>query len=304
MKKLFPILALILLLALTGCNMFESLSDDSSSEAELEEAQMALNDGDYQKVIDMLAPGFNASNPDPATTRLLASAYMGRAGFDLTYILENSDQDEDRESLDVITSALHLYTTTDNAMSESVEYKSLSGSTPLYIDIESVIVLFSNIEEAQRCLQALVNAYGDDDDKVQLGIVSAVHFILEIGLVAAEATSTEVVTRNLPINKYAYREIFPTGGNTTVADLTAFAASITGDTDLLSSLKNDLTYVSTAVDVLILRAGADEDISEEFNDFLKDLFGLDRSVTSSDINALTGTILKTYLEAKTLGYSS
>ncbi len=69
---------------------------------------MALDDGNYQEAIDILEPGYDRSNPDPAAARVLASAYMGKAGIDLTYIIENASDDHDDESFDAIASALCL----------------------------------------------------------------------------------------------------------------------------------------------------------------------------------------------------
>ena len=109
MKKTCSFLVRILFLSLAGCdgNVFDSVSNDSSDAADIEAAQMALNDGNYQEAIDILEPGYDRANPDPEAARILASAHMGKAGIDLTNILENAP-DENEDSFDVIASALSL----------------------------------------------------------------------------------------------------------------------------------------------------------------------------------------------------
>jgi hypothetical protein len=160
------VLIMGLFLCLAGCNAFESAADDSSYEADIEEAQEALDSGDYQKAINILAPGYNASSPDPVATRILASAYMGKAGMDLTNVVESSGSD-DRDNFDVITSALTFDVTTSSS-AEEVSGKAYSSSEGLYIPQESAGEFLGYLEEAQDCLDALVAAYSDDDDHVQL----------------------------------------------------------------------------------------------------------------------------------------
>ncbi|MEA2102608.1 MAG: hypothetical protein U9P80_08575, partial [Thermodesulfobacteriota bacterium] len=110
MKRLIPVFVVFLMI-LIGCdsNMLESLGDDSSREANLEEAQMALDDGNYDEAISILAPGYNPNAPDPVVARVLASAYMGKAGIDLTYLIENAgNSGSDGGAFDTIASALSV----------------------------------------------------------------------------------------------------------------------------------------------------------------------------------------------------
>lgn len=295
MRRLFCLAALVLLLSF-GCksNVFESLSDDSSSEADIERAQMALNDGDYQEAIDILEPGYDASNPDAEAARILASAYMGKAGIDLTYILQNSDSSEG-QSFDVITSALSLDITEDKdrTSSEEVQAKSASG-TPKYIDYDSIDEFLDYLESSQTYLAGIVTAFGNDDDKVQLGMVSAVHFILKTGLTVADLNGL-AADYNVPINKEAYREVFPVGAGWQ-ALLTSLAGDIDGDAALVASLQADIRYVSNGVTVLLGRTGDDEDLADEFNDFLTELLG------GGDIDDFSGTEVAAYIQAHLLGY--
>ncbi len=94
--------ALLLGLVFMGCgdsNIFEGLADDNTNEAKLEEAQIALDKGDYTKAADILQDlcGLSAENPtsdptcDNETISLLASAYMGKAGLDLINIIKTAE---------------------------------------------------------------------------------------------------------------------------------------------------------------------------------------------------------------------
>ncbi|MDM7912231.1 MAG: hypothetical protein QUS09_03960, partial [Methanotrichaceae archaeon] len=207
-KTTLMICILCLILCLAGCNAYESAADDSSDEADIEDAQEALDDGDYDGAISILAPEYNASNPDPVATRILASAYMGKAGVDLTNILESSG-DDTRDNFDVISSALS-FDITNNAAAEEATSKAFSQTTALYITQSSVATFLTYLAQAQTYLNAMVAAYNDDDDRVQLGMVSAVHFILKVGYEVSVVTET-----NVPINKKAFQEALPNDGNLT-----------------------------------------------------------------------------------------
>lgn len=94
--------AILLGLVFMGCgdsNIFDSMADDSSSEAKLEEGQIALDTGDYTKAIDIFSDlcGLDPADPassldnrtcDNSTVTLLASAFMGRSGLDLIKLID------------------------------------------------------------------------------------------------------------------------------------------------------------------------------------------------------------------------
>lgn len=289
MNLWWRILFIAAFLSMAGCksNLLEPLSDDSSREAQIEEARMALNDGDYQTAINILEPGYDPSSADPETSGILASAYMGKAGIDLTNLLEHAD-DTGSSSFDVIASVLSLHVV--NAATSGAEGESAS-STARYIDQASINDFIASLEEAQGYLAALVGARGDDDDVVQLGMASVVHFILEIGLQAAGAAGVD----NIPVNKEAYREVFPDEAGT-AALLTGFTTSIDSTDGVIPSLIDDITRVQDAVVVLDRRIGTDEDIAVKFNGFLSDLLGANEPAD------LTGTMIETYLSDHLLGY--
>jgi hypothetical protein len=122
-------------------------------------------------------------------------------------------------------------------------------------------------------------------------MASAVHFILEVGLTAAD---TADIT-NIPINKAAYQATFPSDSDWT-ALLGTMADTVDADTTLIASLVTDIANVQNAVVVLGENMGAGEDLTEEFNEFLTELLG------SSDPDDLTGTLISAYLSEHLLGY--
>jgi len=279
-QALFLLLGILLCLAGCDSNMLEAISDDSSSSAKFTEANMALDDGNYQKVINILEPGYDASNPDPETVRLLASAYMGLAGVDLTYVLENSEESEDG-SFDTIASALSLTVTGQN-----------SGAR--FIPAGSADDMLANLEQARDYLNDLMNYYGglglspDQDDTVQAGMVSAMHFIIQMGAAASNVTG-----ENIPLNKAAYREVFHDDPDLDTL-LDAFADSLDPESE---SLQEDLTDVSGAVVTLVEVQGADEELAEEFNEFLAELLG------GGSINTFSGQRAADYVYSQLLGYN-
>jgi hypothetical protein len=79
------IVTAMICLTLVACSddsLFEGFSEDTSYDSDTENASIALDDLHYEQVIFLLEDGYNAVSPDPARSRLLASAYMGLAQVD------------------------------------------------------------------------------------------------------------------------------------------------------------------------------------------------------------------------------
>jgi hypothetical protein len=310
MKKLRYVLIFIILLAFCGCdsNLLDSLADDSSEAATIEAAQIALNDGNYDEVISLIGDDYDPSAPDSQVARILASAYMGKAGIDLTYLIENADS-TDGDSFDAIAAALSIEATSQAQASSFVQAspEALASTDPTYITFTSIEDLLANLETAQDILETLVDYYTDgnltpqNDDVVQLGMASALHFIMKIGHCAGE-----VVVSNVPINKYAYRELFPLDDDW-VSLLDDLAAYVDSDQEIITSLIADLRNVSSAVSVLIATIGGDEDITDEFNDFLRELLGLDEGADETALSAAiagySGSSISDFISNSLLAYN-
>jgi hypothetical protein len=291
MSRCRNILLIVTLLFLVGCkgNLLESLSDDSSREARIEDARMALNDGEYQRAIDILGPGYDPDTADPDTSRILASAYMGKAGIDLTYLIQNAPGSS--SSFDIIASALSLHVVDSPQAESALSVEESLSSSARYIDTAAIDDFIASLEEAQTYLAPLVEANGNDDDIVQLGMVSVIHFILEVGVQAAAAAGVD----NIPINREAFREAFPSSPDPSTL-LTGFATNIDSTEGVLPSLISDIAWVDDAMVVIERRMGSDEDIAQKFDEFLTNLLGM------NDPEDLTGTLIKDYVSDSLLGY--
>lgn len=304
MRKSFLIFSTLFLMALVGCesNILESVGDDSSKEASLEEAKMALDDGNYQKAINALSGYKNSTDPEVAG--VLSSAYMGKAGLDLTYLLENIDEENDNSNFDIIASAFHLQTSDQLFASSSVTYKAATDATPRTITRESVLACLENLYLAKGYLQKSIDSNPDNDDLiVQMGLVSALHFIFDIGyVVAAERGS------NIPINEAAYTQLFPktytndqwTALGFDVSDaLTSPSAELSAVGGDIEGIRNDLGNVFLTVKVFLKNLGADEEIYQDFNEFMTEILGLpvgsgDASVEAK-IDSYSGTDLVNFI---------
>lgn len=311
MKKLYRAYILIAFLVLCGCdtNMLDSLGDDSSDPADIEEARIALDDGDYDRVISLLADDYDASSPDPEAALLMASAYMGKAGVDLTYVIENVDTDAE-SSFDIIASALNLEITSDLYPDSALAAPSAEAGfneEARFITLETIQDLLVSLEEAQAILENLIASQTeqgvdpDEDQSVQLGMASALHFILQIGLCVGEVTGT-----NIPINSLAYKEVFPEGVNVDSL-LSDLALYLDTHEAILTSLRSDLIDVYSAVLTLIETIGADEDITEEFDAFMRELLVLGTGADDEDIilaiENFSGSTLSTFISNELLGFN-
>jgi len=308
MKTFLLTISCILLMAVSGCesNMLKSLGDDSSEEASIEEAKMALDDGNYDKAIHALSS--YKESTDPEISGILASAYMGKAGLDLTYMLENIDSGS-LNNFDVIASAFYLQTT---ASPSTILYKAEDEGTPRFIiNDESILELLTNLSKAKYYLYTSLEANPDDDDlTVQLGIASALHFIIDMGHIIAEVKDC-----NIPINEAAYKLLFPAEpdlaslGSQVSAYLTEHEEGLNEFDGDISGLRSDLWNVFQAARVFSDNFD-DEDsgITTEFNDFIADLLGLprgtgDENVFRSAIENFDGAELVSFIKNKLLGYN-
>ncbi|HOS96982.1 MAG TPA: hypothetical protein PLR71_11500 [Deltaproteobacteria bacterium] len=309
MKRSF-ILIIVMGALLSGCesNTLGTIADDSGTDADIAEARMALDDGNYDKAISLVEDDYNTASPDMEIASILASAYMGKAGLDLTYALENIG-DSERGNFDTIASALSLVVI-DQGYPASAQ---LAGSKAVpdasgawYITQSSIDELLGYLEQAQDVLMVLIHnaedrgLVPDDDATVQLGLASALHFIMEVGFVVSD-----VLDSNVPINQKAYQEVFPedTDWTALLDETTVYLETHPED---LTALKTDLLSMYGAVQTLTENIGRDEDITEELDGFICDLLGLpegssDQAVTNA-INSYTAQDIAEFVRDTLLMY--
>lgn len=295
MKKLIYMILPLLFIFSYGCdsNVMEPVADDSSQAADIEAAKMALDDGNYDKSIRLAQNHYDPANPDPEAGRILSSAYMGKAGVDLTYIIEFSGA-ENQESYDVIANAL-AHKTTSNMTPQMIsgaaalEFEEIQIDEPRFIDQASIADLLNAMNEAKTILQDLADSFSknnlspEDDDIVKLGMASALDFILKVSEAVTKITGT-----NAPINKEAYNLVFSADVNSLLIDLQSYLALHPGITGILI---DDLINVKNAIVVMIDLIGADEDITQDFDQFIREILGLD------NFTPVTDTVIREHLTA-------
>lgn len=294
MKKPVYFFILLFLFFSYGCdtNVTEPVADDSSYEADLEEARMALDNGRYDKAINRLINHYDFIEPDPEAARILSSAYMGKAGVDLTYIIELSGT-EDQDGYDVIANALTPGTTSDmfpqqGGGAASFSAYAAAGPGARFIDQTRVADMLDAIGEAKQFLLDLSfyyrenNLSPENDDIVKLGMASAFSFIMKV----AEAV-TEITGTNAPINKPAYSGVFPPEERLSL--LNSLEAYLSDHPEITEALAEDLINVHNAIGVMVAEIGMDEDITEDFDQFLRDILGL------ADYVMITEETIRVYL---------
>ncbi len=294
MKKLVYFFILLFMFFSYGCdtNVMEPVADDSSYEAALEEARMALDKGRYDKAINRLVTHYDFIEPDPEAARILSSAYMGKAGVDLTYVIELSGA-EDQDSYDVIANALTPGTTSDMFPQQETDASALSvyaAAAPgaRFIDQTRVADMLDAIGEAKQFLLDLSfyyrenNLSPENDDIVKLGMASAFSFIMKVS-----ETVTAITGTNAPINKPAYSGVFPPRERESL--LNSLETYLSDHPDVTEGLAEDLINVHAAIGVMVDEIGRDEDITEDFNQFLRDILGL------ADYVMITEETIRVYL---------
>ena len=135
--------SLVLAIILAGCgeNAFNSIADESSTEACKYETSKALDEGNYDQVL--------ASSC--AHTMDRAAAYVGKAGYDVNDIIENmtdsNDSNSKGDSLDIYMNS--LIDTVSNESLENLylardEFGKVPASDPHYDDAQFTSVVFVN----------------------------------------------------------------------------------------------------------------------------------------------------------------
>ena len=309
---------LALLLFLSGCSndsAFEGISSDSGRDAVIEEAAIALDSRDYATTIQILTEIYTATSPDPRVSRLLSSAYMGRAGVDFVELIEYSGQGE-REDFDMVAESLALswapkldndesqcdaetgavLTSLDESDSNYDVYK-----TAQFIDGHCIGYLIENLEQAQYILKILVE--GDLhslDDEIQLGVASAAHFIFVTGNAVADGMNYSLSlkpedrkpgTIPVPINMQAYLYYINFSGGIRY-DWSRLNEGDFGveadDPQSLNPYQKDLIDIYRAVQAFFRATPEQNRVRDSLGNFLA--FAMQRPIDEIDVNLITSTM--------------
>ena len=232
--------------ALAGCegNMSEDLADDSSYEARLEEAMIALDDRDYARARSILT-ALNADYPnDPIILQYLSNALAGLAGIDtlnLLEIIEAINEDADAGSIDMIGRIL--------------------GDTNGVLTADEIEEDLNNINAAIAALEAISEANRTDDQTVQLGLFSLSRAVLTIADIIAEDTGEQSIT----LTEEGISALYPTEPE--------FSDVLTINDSRLTTLSEDIQNINNSIDSITNISGedSDNDLSENFGDFSDDI---------------------------------
>ncbi len=244
---------------LTGCDdsVFESIADDDSYEARIEEARIAIDDANYAGARDLLL-ALNADFPNTAEVlRLLANAYAGLAGLDTFNLLETIDLLDDQNNegeIDMIGLVL--------------------GSADGVLTATEITNKLANFANAINALASISSP--TDDERVQLGIMSLNHAALTIADIIIEDTGNTEVT----LTDEGLGTLYPAG---TTPEFSTEATS-----ERLTSISQDIVTISDSVAAIDRVTGADvnNDISESLEGFQNDVDpDGDESVTQSELES-------------------
>lgn len=233
-KPILPVLFFILFLVYSmsvGCsnsNIFEGLTDDNTKGAKLEEAQIALDKGDFTAAINTLLDlcGLSAQDPTSGTTTcdndtraLLASAYLGRAGLDVIKIIDtavNTANTGTQGSIDTFTEFSKLL---------------LNGKET---DTHNAAIILSNIQNKTP------------DQNLQMAVAATADTVLIIKDVAGIDPTTGV-----PIKLPSTSEISTTASAITT-NMPLITGGITGSGIVSANLTADINTIQTNI------SGADQ----------------------------------------------
>ncbi len=177
-KKLGLTLASVLLLAACGSNSFSSIADKNSDAAKKEDAQIAINKGDYSAAITIMAEKCpNLTCTSKSDTQQYAAAYMGEAGLDVLTVAKNADTSKDSSSSSsdfaVISKGIPAPT--------AANLQSIANAIAILNNSKSAVGLKPG--SAPKAATTTCGTYSNEqkDILLQLGISQATATILTIG---------------------------------------------------------------------------------------------------------------------------
>ncbi len=175
LKKIIATTLVATALMFSGCGETDSVGDSQLS------AQIAIDGGDYAAAISALEAKAASQRTDDDNL-LLASAYMGKAGFSLTDIIID------------IQASTSTTASTDNltAFKDSVIGGGVS-STQL-ADIETAITYYEQIDGITTLAPSLATAadYGVDDTKLKLGLAYIIKFMIVLNETSNPPTAADL----------------------------------------------------------------------------------------------------------------
>jgi hypothetical protein len=235
----------VLGLGLAGCgdaNVFEDLSSASGEQAQLERGVAALNEGDWDAAI---ATFEQMDLEDPEVRKYLASAYVGKSGFDTL------------ELVDLIADAQ------DSEAGSSVLYDSvvqLLGDADGDGSVSSGELLAKEADVADALAVLAPGGDADDEETFQAGVYAALHAVILV----ADVLNLDDVSQDA-VQGLTDEEI---------------DAQVTEESfgDVEQGLETDLALILDAIGTVV-----DSDVSEDLDSFIEDIGFDDQDMTTEDL---------------------
>lgn len=254
------VLALVcLLLTAVGCD------ESSSDAAKLEDARIAIDNGNYSKAIDILS-GMEGTKE---VLEVRASARAGQAGIDTFEILSKIDTDNNStEGIDLVGKMLG--TGADNSLTQA-QIQEKAGKMDLAKEN-----LLASVGDNPNAL--------DDDGKTKL----AVYALTDTALILGDILCSEYGDSLDPKNAIVLTKDWLNNTLKPVATVVGNPAydSLAPTTEQLNKLSQNIVYVSNAIQIL----GNDNDLENEFNQFKMDLSGGDNDITADELKSYLKTL--------------
>ncbi len=247
--------------ALTSCegNSFEFLADDNSKEARIEEALIALDDGEYARARAILT-ALKAEYPNDGTiAQYLSNALAGLAGIDTFNLLETIDRLNEEGNIGGIDMVGLVLGDADGILTTTEITDKLS-------DLGAAIEALTDLGEENLT----------DDQKVQLGLLSLNHAALTIADILADETGESEIT----LTEEGIEQLFD-DYTTELSDL----SDADDITNKLSGLSEDINNLTGSIEAIATIVGGDSgnDLSDSFDQFHDDVAGNDDVVTEAEL---------------------
>lgn len=266
-------------LIIAGCgdsNIFGSSSSDSGSESKLEKGVSALNDQNWDKAI-VIFESLYEEDPNPENAKYLASAYVGKSGFDTLELIKEiaAAEDEGVDESVIYDSVTKLF---DDNADGLISASELEAKGDLFLQALEVLVPGFVPAPEKAAAQRTTERSPSDGERFQAGLYAAAHAVLSI---VAQAE-------------------YPEGSGQLLLTLEQLQAhpEVIDTVEAPDTLDQDLALVSDARDVLIARFAGDADknkIAQEFDKFLSDADGIgyesDTHVTTAELRAYLHKLL-------------
>ncbi len=248
------LIAVVALLGACGdANLFDGASDPSGSQAEMEQGLAALDQQNWDDAIETFSA---MDTSDPEVRKYLASAYLGKAGFDTLDLVDRMAQAQETGQADSVAyeAVTDIFDEDGDGQISATELDEKLGLLEKALAVFGVDVGGG----AAARMAAAVDTSGLTDDEIfQAGVLAAIHAVLGV------------------VEQLEY----PAGSGNhllTVGELRKHPAVIDGVT-VPDGFDDDLAWVREAVGVLSpeLLVGSTprdgNDIAEDFDRFLQDI---------------------------------